>query len=304
MSRSTTPDQRRSVSIHALVRAGYALLAPTERRVADLILNFPGELSGYSASELARMAKISNATVTRFVRRLGFQNYEEMRRHARAEREAGAPLYLLDGAFADPDNGFVGAGPRRLKALARLIDRHADTAAENLRSTFTALDRTGFSALADAIAEARQVWIVGFRHGHFLAGYLRWSLAHARPNVRMLPNPGETIGESFVDFGKEDVLFAFALRRRVPLLGKIIKAARAAGARVALATDPGMTDTFGADWVLRCASRTNGPIDDHVSALALAHIVTEQIIVRLGAQARSRLGQIDDIHGDLSELAP
>src|ERR1700738_5273100 len=127
MSRSTTPDERRSVSIHALVRAGYALLAPTERRVADLILNFPGELSGYSASELARMAKISNATVTRFVRRLGFQNYEEMRHHARAEREAGAPLYLLDGAFADPANGFVGGGPRRVKALARLIDRHADT---------------------------------------------------------------------------------------------------------------------------------------------------------------------------------
>src|SRR5688500_1941887 len=89
-------------SVPALLRSKYAALSPSERRLADLILNFPGELAGYSASELARMAKTSNSSVTRLVRRLGLQNYEDLRRRARAERDAGAPLYLIDHSFSGP----------------------------------------------------------------------------------------------------------------------------------------------------------------------------------------------------------
>src|SRR5512137_1810400 len=82
-------------TLQALVRDAYAACSPVERRLADLILNFPGELPGYSASELAAMAETSNAAVSRFVKRLGFQSYEDMRRRAREERESGAPLYLF-----------------------------------------------------------------------------------------------------------------------------------------------------------------------------------------------------------------
>ena len=69
-------------------------LPPTERRLADLILDFPGELASYSASELAALANVSNATVSRFIRRLGYDNYDEARRQAREEKRSGSPLFL------------------------------------------------------------------------------------------------------------------------------------------------------------------------------------------------------------------
>ena len=76
----------------------YADLPEGERKAADLILDMPSELSVWSASELAEQAGVSNATISRFIRRLGYASFEEARRAARALRAVGSPLYLADGA--------------------------------------------------------------------------------------------------------------------------------------------------------------------------------------------------------------
>jgi DNA-binding MurR/RpiR family transcriptional regulator len=226
--------------------------------------------------------------VSRFVRRLGFANFEEMRRLAREEREAGAPLFLLDKSFG---NG--GLDP---------IDRHLDTVSENLRKTYGALDRAAFAGFIERIAATPQVWIAGFRHGYPIAKYLHWSMVHARPNIRLLPRAGETFGESLIDLSAGDVMIVLAMRRRVPVIETLISTAMGAGAEVAVLTDPGYVAAAEATWVFRCESRSKGPIDDHASVLVLAHLITEALIARLGKAARNRLGRIDDLHDELGEL--
>jgi len=156
--------------------------------------------------------------------------------------------------------------------------------------------------MAAAVATAPQVWTCGFRYGRFLADYLRWSLAHARPQVRSFPGDGETLGESIVDVGTGDVVVIFAIRRRVPAISALLSTAADMGAMVALITDPGMVNTHGAEWVIRCQTRTRGPIDDHASALAVAHVLTEQVIVKLQQASSKRLGEIDDLHSRMNEL--
>jgi len=275
-------------ALHGLIREAYETLSPADCRLADLILNFPGELPSYSASELARMALTSKAAVSRFVRRLGFANYEEMRRRAREELESGTPVYL------------IGQGPPG--NAVDLLDRHAKAAAENIKQTAAAVDRVDFAALIDRIATARQVWIAGFRHGFAIANYLRWSLAHTRSDVRLLPAAGDTFGEHLVDLGPDDVLVVVALRRRVPAIAALTKLAAQAGAPVAVITDPGMIDTQHITWTLRIFSQTRGPVDDHASVLMIAHAITEHVIARLGPLARDRFARIDGIHEALEEL--
>ena len=153
-------------------------MPPAERVLADTLLNFPGELASYSATELASISNVSNSAVSRFVRRLGFSGYDEMRRRARHELENGAPLYLLGQAASDAPEG--------------LVERHVDTVVSNLRATFTLDTKNLVDTLAAAVAVAPQIWITGFRHGRPLAEYLRWSLLHARGRVHVFPSGGET----------------------------------------------------------------------------------------------------------------
>ena len=70
-----------AASFLARVREAFASLHPTEKKLAEFVLDFPGELASYSASELARLSGVSNATVTRFIRRLGYTNFEAARRN-------------------------------------------------------------------------------------------------------------------------------------------------------------------------------------------------------------------------------
>jgi DNA-binding MurR/RpiR family transcriptional regulator len=275
-------------SLHGLISETYEELSPADRKLADLILNFPAGLPGYTASELAQMASTSNAAVSRFVRRLGFSNFEEMRLRAREEAESGTPVYLLGRA---EDAGG-----------ADLLERHAATATDNMIRTAAAIDKSAFAAAAERVATARKVWIVGFRHGHPIAAYLRWSLSHARRDVHSLPLAGETFGEHLIDLEPSDVVIVFAIRRRVPAVSHLLRYVAKRGASTIIVADPGMLDVANAAWVLRVYTQTSGPIDDHASALMLAHALTEQVIALLGGEAKSRFAAIDSIHEFLGEL--
>ena len=276
------------MSLHGRVRKAYPVMPPAERRLADLVLNFPGELAGYSASELARMAGTSGAAVTRFVRRLEFSSFDDMRRHAREEREQGSPVYLFEQDFG------TGAGAASWSS--------ADVYVDNLRATFSAIDHESLQTLADSIIAAKRVYVIGYRHCFYLAGYLCWSLAHARSDVGLLPRGGETLGESLVDVGSGDVVVAFAFRRRVPALGRALDAVRESGTKSAISCAPGLGNDHGATWVLRCQSRGRGPIDDHGAALAVSHRLVELVLSRDSANTRKRLVAIDGLHDSLSEL--
>jgi len=275
-------------SLSARIRSCYEDLSPTDRRLADLMLEYPGDIASYSASELARLTSVSNAAVSRFVQRLGFRNYEELRVLAREAKSWGSPLYLMNHAPAA--NG------------ADFVNSHLQACADNVSGTFQQIDPAVIDAVAEAVASARQVWLVGFRNSYFLAGYLRWQFVQVRDGVRLLPVAGETLGEYTACFEPTDVVIVFGLRRRVKEIGKITTAARQMGSKIAYIADHGMTADTGADWLLRCNTRSHGPLDNHVAVLALCHILANQVIVRTGAQGRKRLARIEEMHENLDEF--
>ena len=153
---------------------------------------------------------------------------------------------------------------------------------DNLRATFSVIDPQTLAQLGEEIARARRVFIIGFRHGFYLAGYFCWSLAHARPDVWLLPRGGETLGESLVDAGAGDVVVAFAFRRRVASLGRVLDAVREAQVeemerdadvllmgqdmRASLYGSNGLVDLFGEERVLDLPTSETASVGTGVGA--------------------------------------
>lgn len=72
---------------------------PQKRRLADRVLNFPERLSGYSARAITQLADVSNATVSRIFRKIGYQSFEDARQAVRFEQESGpCSLRLENGS--------------------------------------------------------------------------------------------------------------------------------------------------------------------------------------------------------------
>ena len=78
-------------TIETRIRSKYDKLPPSERRLANVILEFSGEIAAFMAQELTDRAGVSKAAATRLFKRLGYRDYNEVRREARDARRAGPP---------------------------------------------------------------------------------------------------------------------------------------------------------------------------------------------------------------------
>jgi DNA-binding MurR/RpiR family transcriptional regulator len=271
----------------AEIRTRYDTLSRSERRLADAILDFPGELASYSATELAGLAGVPKATVTRLVHRLGFASFEAARLASRSASDGGSPLYRLR-----QDDGAVPA-PAWSAHLERCLGN-----IERLQPDPAALD-----AAIEALAKARSVWLVGYRNNQYLAGYARWQFIQVRDRVHLLPGAGETLGESLASLGAGDLLVVLAIRRRVPVLARVMAAATAAGAEILWIGDSHSPDAaVGATWRFACETLSLAPLDNHVAPMALLHLLSAGLLDRMGAPGRRRLAHIEALHEDLDEL--
>jgi DNA-binding MurR/RpiR family transcriptional regulator len=275
-------------SLLSRVRDQLHELPPTERRLADLVLDFPGELASYTASELAALASVSNATVSRFIRRLGYENYDEARRHAREEKGSGSPLFL---AAVKP------------AAEGGLVAAHEQQSHANLATTFNRISDAMTTDVAEAILAARKVRLVGYRNSHFLANYLRWQLIQVREYTSVIPGAGETLGEYLAGISHFDCVIIFALRRRVPQLARIVEHAAKVGAKTLYITDHTYgTDPLPVTWLVRCETQAPGPLDNHVAVLGLCHLLAARVLELAGPAGRRRLTAIEAAHDALDEL--
>lgn len=274
-------------SFLARVRDALPQLHPAERRLGDFVCDFPGELASYSAQELAALAHVSKATVTRFIQRLGYENYEEARRHARAERRTGSRLFLTshaDGATGQP------------------VAAHVAQAMANIDETFASISDPQIDAVASAIMRARKVWAIGFRSSQPFAAYLRWQLIQVLENIVAIPGPGETLGEHLSSIKENDVVIFFAMRRRVANTNEIINQLKRTRAQLLYITDEGAASETGATWHFRCQTLAPGPLFNHTALLTLCHIVITRCLEKAGVDGRKRLRNIEALNESLDEL--
>jgi len=260
---------------------------PTERRLADFILSFQGELASYTATELARLANVSNATVSRFVQKLGYTNYDEARRHVRAERLSGAALFLTGGS---------------VQTSEKALGDHVGQAITNLNKTFAGVTLAEIDAVATTMLKARHVWVVGFRTSHSFATYLQWQTLQVIETITVLPGAGQTMAENIASMTPKDCVVIFGLSRRLAPMDAIVAQIIKSGAHVLYVTDEGVPRQSAPTWHFRCETSAPGPLFNHVSVLSLAHLLATRTIELAKSAGRRRLTAIEAIHDALGEL--
>jgi len=279
-----SPKER---SFLATVRAALPNLQPAERRLGEFVCDFPGELASYSASELATLAQVSKATVSRFVQRLGYENYEAARRHARAEKQTGSRLFLT----ASVDSSTV-----------QSVGAHVAQGVANVEATFLSITEGQINAVASATLAARKVWVIGFRSSQPFASYLQWQMTQVIENIVAIPGAGQTLGESLVSITEQDTVIVFGLRRRVASTNAMLEQIIKSGAKLLYITDEGVTPLASATWHFRCQTLAPGPLFNHMAVMGICHLIATRAIELAGAGGRARLRAIENLNDTLDEL--
>ena len=275
--------------LESRIGAHYDRLPESERKIADLILESPGEVAAYSATELATLAGASKAAVTRLIRRLGYENFEAARRAAREAQNWGSPLYLMSRT------------PARGRFSER-IQAHIEQDVRNISLTLEGLRADVFADIVENICGAKRVYFLGYRNSRHLAAYARTQVMQARSYVHLMPAAGETIAEYMADMTREDLLIVIGLRRRVPEVARAIAKAAGAGISVLYITDWAAAPAEGARWTIPVAVRSKDLFDRYASAMSLLHFIAVSVVDKMGEKGRRRLNRIESLHSDLHEF--
>jgi len=268
------------------VRSKLDALSAAERQLADFLLEFPGELAGYAGNELANLAQVSPSTVSRFVRRLGYENYEDARRSVRKEQESGSPLFQ-SGTAAEKRGA--------------LVATHLQQSQANLASTFDRLSDATMASIVKTLIAAPQVLLFGSRSSQAFAIYLRWQIIQVLPRVTVIPGAGETTAEHMAGLTERDCLIVFGTRRQTRQMDAVLAAASKLGTKIVYLSDQTSPDYKPATWSIQCDCRGPGSLDNHVAVMAWCDLLATMVIEASGAAGRKRLAMIETIHDDTDE---
>ena len=269
------------------VRSTMPDMHPTERLLAEFVISFPGELASYTASELASLAQVSTSTVSRFVRKLGYSNYDAARRQVRAEQRSGAALYM---------------GSSQVSNLEEALRDHVEQATINLQETFLGITLSEIDSVAQSLNTARHVWVIGFRTSHSFASYLQCQIIQVLENVTVIPQPGQTLGEFVAAIHKEDAVIFIGLKRRISIAEELMTHLIKSKAPLLYISDDGVDARNDVTWHFRCPTAAPGPLFNHVSVMALTHLLATRVIELSGKKGRKRLLAIESVHDSLNEI--
>ena len=246
---TAAPGASAALSVAEKIRQRLGELSPSERRVARTLLTGPPTIGLESSVRLAQHAGVSGPTVSRFIAELGFGSYAEFQRAL--HEEITARMMSPVEVYRRHQEG---------ERSADVLGTSARTLGEAVTASVAGLDPEEFGRAVSLIADGgRQVLVTGGWFSQLLAGYLASVLRELRPGVRLVgPSASDRAG-AIADIGRRDTVVAFDFRRYERDTLEIARAARAAGGRILLVTDPWLSPVADiADAVL--TAQVSGPV--------------------------------------------
>ncbi len=199
----------------------YAGLTAQQQRTADYLLAHERTAFALSVSEFAEAAKVSQATVVRFAREIGFAGYHELR--AALMEEARQDL-TPEARFASEPLSREPAG-----TLARVAESELD----NLQRTVAELDPRQFRRFVSRLQRAELIATMGLGVSAIMARLTQYLLFQIGVRSELLSREAVTLNEQVELLPKSSALIVFlfppysrqtvdaALRakaRRIPIL--------------------------------------------------------------------------------------
>ncbi|GAA0275597.1 MurR/RpiR family transcriptional regulator [Cryptosporangium japonicum] len=251
-------------------------LSPTQRRIAQHLLDHLAEAAFLSSVDLASRVGVSQPSVTRFAVALGFAGYPDLQKALR-------PIAMR--AVADrPDPETV-----RRNELQAAVDAEIRNL-EALRQSL--VDPSRVVALGRDLAASVPLTVLGSRISAPLADYFGYAAKRIHPDVRVVTSGGSAVYDALLQSQEAGGrwVFAFVLPRYAEETIAALRFARELGLRSAVVTDaPIAPFADEVDVLLAAGVGTRLVFDSYAGPVALAAVVLQAVADADPARTQARL---------------
>ena len=266
-------------------------LTRTDRVIAEYLLDNLGTIGLQTSISLAQTVGVSDTSVIRFVRKLGFRGYADFRAEM---NERMARQY--DRLQMDMSPGEKYAKSRENLKQDSLLRDVGSYTLDNLRQSYARLDNATVDQIVDIILSSRKKYIQAFRGAACCAQYMASKLVLLTTEVVLLTQADATAAERLMDITEEDCLIVYSFPRYSKLNFKLMDLARQRGAKIVLFTDQVISPLANkADVVVTACVKGLGFTNSYVAPLSLSEVILLAISGRKDAGCEKRMAQIDAI---------
>lgn len=264
-------------------------LTKSEKRIANFLRKNQEESAFLSAGEIASRLDLSEATLVRFARSLGFGSYPAMRTVLQDNfRRRVTHSARLRGRLNDLRDG------------GDIFERLTATEIDFLTQALDSIKREELNKAVEILHEHDRVFVFGLGPSVSLVDLLELRLRRFGREVVPLTNSGREFLEYLTMMGEKDLLFVICFFDQNPALKLVIDYANKVGATIIMLTDT--LEAILGDKVDVVLSAKRGPIGEFHS-LVVPMTVINSLLLSLASMEQEKsmtlLDKLDNLRDQL-----
>ena len=263
----------------------YPAFSKSQRLIADYILKNYSQAANMTASKLAETVSVSESTVVRFATELGYLGYPELTaallEYLRSESSMLRRVEAISSALENQD------------ILTKVVNSDID----NLKTSLQKMDKKEFSNAIDAVIQAKNIYIIGFRSSACLASFLSFYCNLLFSNVRLIQtNSVSELFEQILRVEKGDVMFGISFPRYSRRTVKAMEFAKSKGATIIALTDSEKSPIAPfSDYLLTAKSEMVSCVDSLVAPFSVLNAFIVSLVLKKQSEVASAFEELESI---------
>ena len=263
----------------------------SERALASFMLAEIATLPFETAASLAGKVSLSEPTVGRFCRTLGYGSFKDLKAHLR--QDMGDQPWLIGDRLRDLQ--------ARNRAGEDQLVRGLQLEMESLVAVYELAHSAAWESVVKRLATVGAVFATGFQTERGMAQIFVNQLQYVRDGVELLDLAGGNFAQVLARDNADSALVIFEARRYSRLALDLAIAARAAGIPITLITDPYCD--WGhevADEVFVVPTQFNLFWESTAQMASLVNLLVNGVFMELGPQVEERMNRIAALYGQFT----
>jgi len=264
-------------------------LPESQRKLGEYILDHYRETANLSALDLGNRAGVSDATVVRFAKSLGFSGYLEIKRQL--------ILYL---AREDSPSERMFTSLKQVEQVGSAIAEVFQNDMKNIEDTLQSFSPEALEQSVAGLCQARRIYILGLNSCESLARFLNFHLHRLNMDVHLVTSGGLVMFERLAPITAQDVLVVFSYPRYSRDTLNAIDLARSRGAMVISITDKAYSPIAeAADILLLARSSSPGFYNSYAAATTICNVLVFSVALVDREKALDALKSVEEIKKDI-----
>ena len=267
------------------IRGRYGSFSKGQKRIAEYLLVHYDEAVYMNSLALGQITGVSESTVVRFAKVLGYKGYKEFIR----ELASAVKIRLNSLQRLGIGNLLIGEEDT--------VDKVLSLDADSVKKSADWLDREQFEGAVSAIAGAKSIYVMGVRSSFSLASFLSYYLKMMFKTVSLVT--GASTGEMFEQIRaieEGDIMIGISFPRYSKSTVRALDYAKKRKAGIVAITDsPQSPLAASADFLLTARSEIVSFVDSLVAPLSIVNALLAAVGSRRSETLQNTLVELESI---------